>query len=75
MEMMSKNPIGVKCRGHEIYLKGRSVSVPASVSRGRAFPRWRTRGAAICRPAEKLSFNGIASYGLPAKNVVPGAWK
>jgi hypothetical protein len=52
-----------------------SVSVPAGVDRGRAFPRWRTLRAAFWPLAEKLSFNGIASYVRSAKNVVPGSWK
>ena len=52
-----------------------SVSVPVGVDLGRALPRWRTRRAVICRPSEKLSFNGIANYVPWAKNVVPGSWK
>jgi hypothetical protein len=52
-----------------------SVSVPGGVDRGRAFPRWRTRERAFWPLAEKLSFNGIASYVHSAKNVVPGSWK
>ena len=75
MVMMSKSPIGVKCQGREIYLKCLSVSVPGGVCLGRAFPRWRTREPAFWPLAEKLSFNGIASYGHSAKNVVPGSWK
>jgi hypothetical protein len=49
-------PIGVKCRGHEIFLKGRSVSVPASLSLGARFPPPAYPGAGLLAIVRKIIF-------------------